>query len=312
MEREANYAAVGAFVLLVIAMAGLFVYWYTDAREHRDFTRYEVYFDGSVSGLTRGAPVRYLGVDVGRVVSMYIDHRNASRVQVIVDIDSTTPVSEESVAELSQQGLTGVLFIDLLRSAPGNKRLQEVVQSERYPVIRSTKSNIDLLLASLPEMVGRASDVLGRFQLLLDADNIRSITHAFTNLDATTETLPGTIKELRALIADLHATSDEVRATAASVRGVTDAAAPQLHEALERITAVTEHLSSATENLDQLIRENRSDVRAFTRESLPQVELLLGDSRAAVAEVRDLAQSLHENPSQLLFEKPDQGVTIPP
>jgi phospholipid/cholesterol/gamma-HCH transport system substrate-binding protein len=58
MEREANYAAVGAFVLLVIAMAGLFVYWYTDAREHRDFTRYEVYFDGSVSGLTRGAPVR--------------------------------------------------------------------------------------------------------------------------------------------------------------------------------------------------------------------------------------------------------------
>jgi hypothetical protein len=133
MEREANYAAVGAFVLLVIAMAGLFVYWYTDAREHRDFTRYEVYFYGSVSGLTRGAPVRYLGVDVGRVVSMYIDHRNASRVQVIVDIDSTTPVSEESVAELSQQGLTGVLFIDLLRDA-GSKRLLEGVPSERNQV----------------------------------------------------------------------------------------------------------------------------------------------------------------------------------
>jgi phospholipid/cholesterol/gamma-HCH transport system substrate-binding protein len=311
MEREANYAAVGAFVLLVIAMAGLFVYWYTDAREHRDFTRYEVYFDGSVSGLTRGAAVRYLGVDVGRVVSMYIDPRNASRVQVIVDIDSTTPVSEESVAELSQQGLTGVLFIDLLRNA-GNKRLLELVPSERYPVIRSSKSNIDLLLASLPEMVGRASDVLGRFQLLLDADNIKSITHAFTNLDAATENLPETMRELRALIANLHATSDEFRATAASIRGVTDAAAPQLHDALERIAAVTAHLSSATQNLDQLISENRGDVRAFTRESLPQVELLLGDSRAAVAEVRELAHSLHENPSQLLFEKPDQGVTIPP
>jgi phospholipid/cholesterol/gamma-HCH transport system substrate-binding protein len=311
MEREANYAAVGAFVLLVIAMAGLFVYWYTDAREHRDFTRYEVYFDGSVSGLTRGAPVRYLGVDVGRVVSMYIDPHNASRVQVIVDIDSTTPVSEESVAELSQQGLTGVLFIDLLRNA-GNKRLLEVVPSERYPVIRSSKSNIDLLLASLPEMVGRASDVLGRFQLLLDTDNINSITHAFKNLDATTQSLPETIRELRGLIANLHATSDEFRATAASVRGVTDAAGPQLHDVLERVTAVTAHLTSATENLDQLIRENRGDVRAFTRESLPQVELLLGDSRAAIAEVRELAQSLHENPSQLLFEKPDQGVTIPP
>jgi phospholipid/cholesterol/gamma-HCH transport system substrate-binding protein len=311
MEREANYAAVGAFVLLVIAMAGLFVYWYTDAREHRDFTRYEVYFDGSVSGLTRGAAVRYLGVDVGRVVAMHIDDRNASRVQVIVDIDSTTPVSEQSVAELSQQGLTGVLFIDLLRYG-GGKRLLELVPSERYPVIRSSKSNIDLLLASLPEMVGRASDVLGRFQLLLDADNIKSITHAFTNLDATTRSLPETIGELRALIANLHATSDEFRVTAASVRGVTDAAGPQLHDVLERIAVVTAHLSSATQNLDQLLSENRGDVRAFTRESLPQVELLLGDSRAAVAEVRELAHSLHENPSQLLFEKPDQGVTIPP
>ncbi len=70
MEREANYAAVGAFVLLVVAMAILFVYWYSDSSDHRDYTRYEIYFDGSVSGLSRGSPVRYLGVDVGRVVQM--------------------------------------------------------------------------------------------------------------------------------------------------------------------------------------------------------------------------------------------------
>jgi phospholipid/cholesterol/gamma-HCH transport system substrate-binding protein len=311
MEREANYAAVGAFVLLVIAMAGLFVYWYTDARGHRDFTRYEVYFDGSVSGLTQGAPVRYLGVNVGRVVAMYIDPRNSGRVQVIVDIDSATPVSDQSVAELSQQGVTGVLFVDLLRGA-GNKRLLEAVPSERYPVIRSSKSNIDLLLASLPEMVGRASDVLGRVELLLDEDNLRSLTHAFANLDATTRGLPDTLKDFRGLIADLHETSDEFRATASSVRGVTDKAGPQLSEAVDHIAMVTAHLSEATDNLDQLIQENRGDIRGFTRESLPQVERLLGDSRAAVTEVRDLMHSLRENPSQLLFEKPDQGVAIAP
>jgi phospholipid/cholesterol/gamma-HCH transport system substrate-binding protein len=311
MEREANYAAVGAFVLLVIAMAGLFVYWYSDAREHRDFTRYEVYFDGSVSGLTQGAPVRYLGVNVGRVVNMYIDPRNASRVQVIVDIDAATPVSDQSVAELSQQGVTGVLFIDLLREA-GNKRLLPPVPSERYPVIRSSKSNFDLLLASLPEMVGRATDALGRIELLLDDDNIRSITHAFSNLDATTRALPDTIKDIRSLVADLRETSDEFRATAASVRGVTDKAGPQLSAAMDHIAAVTAHLSDATDSLDQLIRENRGDIRGFTRESLPQVQILLQDSRAAVTEVRDLMHSLRENPSQLLFEKQDQGVTIPP
>jgi phospholipid/cholesterol/gamma-HCH transport system substrate-binding protein len=232
-------------------------------------------------------------------------------VQVIVDIDAATPVSDQSVAELSQQGVTGVLFIDLLREA-GNKRLLPAVPSERYPVIRSSKSNIDLLLASLPEMVGRASDVLGRVELLLDEDNIKSITHAFSNLDATTRALPDTVKDIRGLIADLHQTSAEFRLTAASVRSITDKAGPQLSEAIDHIAMVTAHLSDATDNLDQLIRENRGDIRGFTRESLPQVERLVEDSRSAVTEVRDLMHSLRENPSQLLFEKADQGVAIPP
>ena len=91
MEREANYAAVGAFVVLVVVMAVLFVYWYSDAREHRDYTRFEVYFEGSVSGLERGAPVRYLGVDIGRVYSMRIDPRDSSRVQVLVDLTRPRP-----------------------------------------------------------------------------------------------------------------------------------------------------------------------------------------------------------------------------
>src|SRR5262249_46618882 len=115
MERSANYAAVGAFVLLVTLMGALFVYWYSDTREHRSYNRYETYFDGTVSGLERGAAVRYLGVGVGRVVDLRIDPRDSSRVMVVVDIDATTPVSDQTVAELSLQGVTGLLYIDLLR-----------------------------------------------------------------------------------------------------------------------------------------------------------------------------------------------------
>ena len=55
MEREANYAAVGAFVLVILLVGALFVYWYSDSRDHKTVRRYEIYFDGSVSGLERGA-----------------------------------------------------------------------------------------------------------------------------------------------------------------------------------------------------------------------------------------------------------------
>src|SRR5258706_8632503 len=141
MERDANYAAVGAFVLLVVAMAGLFTYWYADSRDHPDYTRYEIYFDGSVSGLTQGGSVRYLGVDVGRVVRIRLDQRAADRVMVVVDIDSTAPVSPRTLAQLSLQGVTGLLYIDLLQEPATGSTLRVLsgVASQQYPVIRSAR-----------------------------------------------------------------------------------------------------------------------------------------------------------------------------
>src|SRR5246500_607096 len=139
MEREANYAAVGAFVLLVALLGVLFVYWYSDTREHRNYNRYEIYFTGSVGGLDGGAPVRYLGVGAGRVVDRHIDPRDSSRVEVIVDIDATTPISEHTVAELGLQGVTGLLYIDLLEDRT-SKRPTPPVTGLKYPVIRSGPS----------------------------------------------------------------------------------------------------------------------------------------------------------------------------
>jgi phospholipid/cholesterol/gamma-HCH transport system substrate-binding protein len=311
MEREANYAAVGAFVLLVITMAGLFIYWYSEAREHRSYTRYEIYFDGSVSGLTRGASVRYLGVDVGRVVRMSIDPRNASRVQVMVDIDSTTPISDRTVAELSMQGITGVLYIDLLQN-PAGRKLAEAVPGEEYPVIRSTRSNFDVLLASLPEMAGHANSALERADRLLSDANVEALSRSFTHLDAAAATLPDTLRDIRGLVADLRGTSTELRAAAQSIHSLAQDTAPGVRVAIERMSATADNLARASGQLDQLIEENRSGVRAFTREGLPELEQLVRSGRDAANEVRALAQSLREDPGQLLYQTPPRGVEIPP
>ena len=117
MEREANYVAVGAFILLCIGMAVGFLLWYTDANDGRDYDLYEIYFAGSVSGLDRGSPVRYLGVDVGRVRRLSIDTRNTSRVAVVAEIDRSAPISAATRASLGLQGVTGLLYVNL-KEAP--------------------------------------------------------------------------------------------------------------------------------------------------------------------------------------------------
>jgi phospholipid/cholesterol/gamma-HCH transport system substrate-binding protein len=310
VEREANYAAVGAFVLLVIVMGALFVYWYSDSREHRDYTRYEIYFEGSVSGLERGAAVRFLGVDVGRVSDMRVDTRDAVRVQVIADIDSTAPISEATVAELSLQGITGLLYIDLIRNN-GSRRLSAVVPSEKYPVIRSVRSNFDVLLSSLPDLIGIVSGVAERAAMVLSDQNIASVSKTLASLDKATATLPETMGEIRSLVADLREATAEINAVAQNARSVTETAGPEVVAALKRVREVTENLATTSGRIDKLVEENRADLRSFTREGLPELERFLREGRAAAREIRDLSRSLREDPSQLLYQQSPEGLEIP-
>src|SRR5580658_2776694 len=150
MDRDANYFAVGAFVLLVVAMALSFVLWYTNQQDKRIYLRYEIYFPGTVSGLSPGGPVRYLGVDVGRVARIMIDPQQRNRVLVIADIEANAPIDGRTRASLSLQGITGLLFIDLkedLKAAPG-----ALADGLHYPIIRSEPSDFDVLLSSLPAL----------------------------------------------------------------------------------------------------------------------------------------------------------------
>jgi phospholipid/cholesterol/gamma-HCH transport system substrate-binding protein len=310
MEREANYAAVGAFVLVIALAAALFVYWYSDSREHRQYNRYEIYFTGSVSGLDKGAAVRYLGVGVGRVVSLYIDPRDAARVEVIVDIDSTTPISVHTVAELQLQGVTGLLYIDLMDDR-SDKRAAPAVAGLKYPVIRSTPSRFDVFLSSLPELVADAGEVVRRANHLLSDTNLNAVAGALAGIETAARGLPQTTKDLGALVTELRGATAELTASAKGAHALIGATAPDLEAAAKRLRLIADHLADATGQIDGLVTDNRADVRSFARDGLPEVERFVREGRAAAEDIRALANSLREDPTQLLYQPPPRGMEIP-
>jgi phospholipid/cholesterol/gamma-HCH transport system substrate-binding protein len=314
MEREANYLAVGSFVLLVVVMGFLFVYWYSASIEHRFYVRYEIYFDGSVSGLSEGGAVRYLGVDVGRVVRIRIDPRAANRVQVIADIDATTPISDGTLAQLSLQGITGLLYIDLQqqRSDDSGRRILAAVPSERYQVIRSAHSDFDLFLSSLPALTARLNDLVDRSTRILSDKNIAGFERVVANLDKAAAQLPHSAGELDGLVADLRSTINDAHQVISDVHVATGAASVDFVAAVQKLRATSDNLERATGNVDAFVAENRDQFSRFVRDGLPQVDLLLRDSRSAAQEIRDLSRSLRANPSQLLYQPVAGGVTIPP
>jgi phospholipid/cholesterol/gamma-HCH transport system substrate-binding protein len=313
MERDANYVAVGAFVLLVMVMAGLFVYWYSDARDQRSFRRYEIYFDGSVSGLAVGGQVRYLGVDVGRVVRIKLDQRAADRVQVIVDIDSSAPISDRTLAQLSLQGVTGLAFIDLFLEREGGQpeRLMEPVASEHYPVIRSVRSSFDVLLSGLPQVAAQIGELATRGNKLLGNDNLAAINRLLANLDRFGAALPKEARDIEELVAELRAATAASRSAIDQINATMATAGPDLAATLARMRVSADHLASASGQLDDLLTEDRGALRGFVQHSLPQVDALLRESRDAAREFGQLSKSLRENPAQLLYQPPEAAVEIP-
>jgi phospholipid/cholesterol/gamma-HCH transport system substrate-binding protein len=313
MEREANYLAVGSFVLLVVVMGVLFVYWYSASSDHRFYVRYEMYFDGSVSGLSEGGPVRYLGVDVGRVLRIRIDPRAANRVQVVAEIDATTPISERTLAQLSLQGITGLLYIDLeqQRADDIGRRILAAVPSERYQVIRSSHSDFDQFLSSLPDLTARLDELVARSARLLSDKNIAGVERVLANLDRATAGLPRTADNLDRLVDELRATVSDAHRVVTQLHDATQTASVDFLAAVKELRATSDNLARASGTLDAFVAENRDQISGFVRGGLPQLELLLRDSRAAAQEIRDLSRSLRDNPSQLLYQPAANGVVIP-
>jgi phospholipid/cholesterol/gamma-HCH transport system substrate-binding protein len=310
MDRDTNYVVVGAFVLLVIAMAVSFVFWYTDQQDKRTYRRYEIYFQGTVSGLTPGSPVRYLGVDVGKVVRISLEPQQRRRVQVTADIDSAAPVSGRTLATLTLQGVTGLLFIELDED-PNAGHPELLAQGHRYPVIRSAPSDFDVLLSSLPALATRTTELVDRFNRVFSDENVRAFKATLDNARAASERLPETSRDVQALVADMRRASHEVESAAADLRAVTDDTAPDLKAAVANVRQITATLASTSEHLDRFVAENEPGLSRFTNQGLPEFERLLRESRAAARDFRDLSRSLKQNPSQLLYESNEHGIELP-
>jgi phospholipid/cholesterol/gamma-HCH transport system substrate-binding protein len=310
LERDARYATVAVFVLVVVAAAVAFVWWYSGQGDRRAYERYEVYFDGSVSGLSQGSPVRYLGVDVGRVRNLAVDRSDPRRVKVIVELDSETPLSGATRARLGLLGLTGLLYIDL-QFDPEADPARSLQQGERYAVIPSRKGDIEAFLERLPDLVGRAGAVMARVEALLADDNLAAISDSLRSVREATADLPGLTRSATALAADLQRTAAEAAALTQRLGEVAAGSQDDLEATLAGTQSAVEKLGRTAESLERIVVGNEAALSGLAGSGAIELQQLVYDARDASAEVRALARSLRERPSALLREPKEGGVEIP-
>jgi len=303
MESKVKFAAVGAFVIvLTIAMIGGAL-WLSSGKYYRKaYDTYETYMTESVAGLSLNAPVRYRGVDVGRVRTIMLAPGNVEQVRLTLDIERGTPVKEDTLATLRTQGLTGIAFVELsaghrdspaLRARPG----------EPYPVIASVPSLIEHLESATPVLLANLKRMTDNLNALLDDPNRRAVGETLANLAVLTRTLAERSSAIDATLGNAARTLDNATRVTAEL--------PLLVQRFERTADALERMAgevagagaSARGVLDgarSTLDGSRSDLTQFTGMTLPEVRELVAELRGLTATMRRVVEEVERNPGMLL------------
>lgn len=306
MEAKVNYTIVGAFVLVLGLALIAGVLWLSSGGAYRKvYDTYHAYMDESVSGLSLDAPVRYRGVEVGRVRKITLAPNNIERVQLTLDIERGTPVKVDTVAVLRVQGLTGIGYVELSGGHRDSAPLQ-AQRDEPYPVISTGPSLMVRLDATLTTLLANLNRTSESLNAIMDSDNRRAFKQALVDVESLTRTIAARSATIDAgLLNALRALDNAARISA---RMSTDL--PRTLERVQRSAEVFDKMSNEVEragaNVTQFAQGARSDVRQFTGEALPEIQSLMAEMRELTGSLKRVAEQLEQNPSMLLFGKPAQ------
>jgi phospholipid/cholesterol/gamma-HCH transport system substrate-binding protein len=316
METRASYVLVGAFVLLMLAAAGLFVVWLGRYQAEEAYAYYDIYFAESVTGLQKGGAVRYQGVEVGRVEDIRIDPTDIQRVKVRVRVDRGTPIRKDATATLELQGITGLVFVQIKGGSNQAAMLPERAE-EPIPVIPSRPSLTAQILEGAPNLLGQATALMQQAQELLNADNRRALTETLRNVRDLTENLVGYTERIDALLAsgtdltrDAQTAIEEYGALATSLRTQVDSIGGDAGGAVKKMQQAADGFARVSRQLEGLIADNREGISDFSGTGLYEFTQLMIEARVLVESLTRVSQQLERDPARFLFGDRQKGFEI--
>lgn len=278
METRAEYVLVGSFVLVLLAGIAVALLWFVQAPFKVNAAHYDIYFDGSVSGLNTGSDVRYNGVLVGRVAAIQLDPKRPTQVRVTVDLNSDLVIRRDAFAQLQVKGLTGAAYIEITGvSSTAPPVVAE--NGQRNPVIQSRPSQLTELFNGVPVLIEKVTKLADQLNDIANPQNRAAVAETLANLR--------------------------------QVSGVLAAHSRDIDTTLNGLSTAIRHFDQASENLDRMLHDSRKPVTDFTNRGLPELQELLADSRVLVAELTRLVSSIEHDPSQLIYGNRAPGYTPP-
>lgn len=311
--------AVGSFFVAGLLVLIALLAFFGDGSLFRSKERVVAYFDGSLSGLSVGAPVTFRGVRVGSVekIELRIDGNNASaQIPVFLSLNSDAAEwnggDEPDIERLVQLGLraqlaslsfvTGQLYIELDfypdRSGEASGRAAHTTAYTEIPTLPSETAQVIDFVKQLPlrELVHSLRNTLERIDRMTATveSEVGPASDALTeSLQTLREAIPQISSDFHAMRTSLDQVADDTSATLATVDDTVAASREEIAVLSAELQRTAESLRATTGHLDTLLAADAPARR--------DIETLIRDLARSARSLRRFSETVEEQPNSLIF-----------
>lgn len=302
MSAKSSKFIIGLFVIVGVVICAAVIIWVGAARFFVKGSLFAVYFDESVQGLQVDSAIKYRGVEIGKVQKIDVapDYR---LIEVTMKIDLEGDLPKQTIASLKTAGITGIVFIELDRIAPGDLANSPKLTFESdYPVIPSRKSEISRFLADTGAIMQNIKDI--DFKGI--SDSLKKTTQAIEDFVAG--------KRINSIVDHLESTSVNLDETTSKINklvsgGKVDRA---VSESLDILSDARQLVGKAKSDIKDLNLREKSeradailtDIDRKTKKITSDLQDTSENLRVTSENLQKLSDSLNKNPSDLIFTRP--------
>jgi phospholipid/cholesterol/gamma-HCH transport system substrate-binding protein len=290
MESRAHALIAGSFVLLLgLAVVVTAVWFRGDTEETETYTLATRY---SVAGLNVQAPVKFRGLEVGRVHAIEFDPDDPAVILIRAAVRSGTPITKGTHAQLGAQGITGLAYVVLdddgtnpERLSPGDSRI--AVRPSLY----------DKLANSGEEVLVNLTQTAARLNALLSEENQAQLVRTLNRLETTSN-------KYGVLADELLPTAQALRSDLGVVLKRTDALVANLNTLTQNVNQRMGRVDRLMTSTEQFASGGAAFTDAMIYETLPRMNLLLDDLQRTTRGLEVLVRDLNDEPASLVFGRP--------
>lgn len=304
MQDKVNYSLVGAFVIVLgSALIAAILWLAAGAQSKTRFNTYQSISKESVSGLNVDAPVKLLGVTVGKVSQITIDPADSSQVLLRMSVEQGTPIKQDTEAVLKSQGLTGIAYVELTGGSAQSPAL--IPTSDLLiPVIRSKASLSTRLEAVLSTVLANVDAVSANVNEMFDTENKAAVRQILADSAIISQMLVAQKSALTTTMSNAAVASAQVAKASAQV----DPTIKRVNATIDDWKTAAKTVTSTSQSANKTIESATLAVDQISVDTLPSLNVLMADLNQLVRSLQRLSEQTARNPSSIILGSPPQPV----